>query len=186
MRRVWRAVATPRDARATGAILRPSVSGCRLPASAPGPTRVAAAMATRQGAVTPLRCGLLGDAPGRAGRRSCHRARGTRTPGRCAPGSAPLGQRLRSRRETQRAPWGARPERPRPWPHGGRSRAAAAECARVQAPGGPWTPVQESAERAVVLLTSPHLTRADHRRRQREERKRAKRLGWSPRPGMAR
>ncbi len=64
--------------------------------------------------------------------------------------------------------------------------AAAAECARVQAPGGPWTPVQESAERAVVLLTSPHLTRADHRRRQREERKRAKRLGWSPGPGMAR
>ena len=64
--------------------------------------------------------------------------------------------------------------------------AAAAECARVQAPGGPWTPVQESAERAMVLLTSPHLTRADHRRRQREERKRAQRLGWSPRPGMAR
>jgi hypothetical protein len=64
--------------------------------------------------------------------------------------------------------------------------AAAAECARVQAPGGPWTPVQESAERAVVLLRSPHLTRADHRRRQREERKRAKRLGWSPGPGVAR
>ncbi len=64
--------------------------------------------------------------------------------------------------------------------------AAAAECARVQAPGGPWTPVQESAERAVVLLTSPHLTRAEHRRRQREERKRAKRLGWSPGPGVAR
>jgi hypothetical protein len=64
--------------------------------------------------------------------------------------------------------------------------AAAAECARVQAPGGPWTPVQESAGRAVVLLTSPHLTRADHRRRQREERKRAKRLGWSPGPGVAR
>ena len=58
--------------------------------------------------------------------------------------------------------------------------AAAAECARVQAPGGPWMPVQESAERAVVLLTAPHLTRADHRRRQREERKRAQRLGWSP------
>jgi hypothetical protein len=64
--------------------------------------------------------------------------------------------------------------------------AAAAECARVQAPGGPWTPVQESAERAVVLLTSPHLTRADHRRRQREERKRAKRLGWAPGSGVAR
>jgi hypothetical protein len=64
--------------------------------------------------------------------------------------------------------------------------AAAAECARVRAPGGPWPPVQESAGRAVVLLTSPHLTRADHRRRQREERKRAQRLGWSPRPGMAR
>jgi hypothetical protein len=64
--------------------------------------------------------------------------------------------------------------------------AAAAECARVQAPGGPWTPVRESAERAVVLLTSPDLIRADHRLRQREERKRAKRLGWSPRPGMAR
>ena len=29
---------------------------------------------------------------------------------------------------------------------------AAAECARVQAPGGPWTPVRESAERAVALL----------------------------------
>ncbi len=66
-------------------------------------------MATPQGAVTSLRSGLLGDAPGRAGRRSCHRARGTRTPGRCAPGSAPLGQRLRSRRETSCAPWGARP-----------------------------------------------------------------------------
>ena len=66
-------------------------------------------MATRQGAVTSLRSGLLGDAPGRAGRRSCHRARGTRTPGRCAPGAAPLGQRLRNRRETPRAPWGARP-----------------------------------------------------------------------------
>jgi hypothetical protein len=67
-------------------------------------------MATCKGAVTSLRRGLLGDAPGRAGRRSCHRARGTRTPGRCAPGPAPLGQRLRSRRETQRAPWCARPD----------------------------------------------------------------------------
>ena len=67
-------------------------------------------MATRQGAVPSLRSGLLGDAPGHAGRRSCHRARGTRTPGRCAPGSAPLGQRLRSRRETQRAPWGVHPD----------------------------------------------------------------------------
>ena len=64
--------------------------------------------------------------------------------------------------------------------------AAAAECARVQAPGGPWTPVRESAERAVALLTGPHLTRADHRRRQREERKRARRLGWSPGPGVGR
>jgi len=64
--------------------------------------------------------------------------------------------------------------------------AAAAECARVQAPGGPWTPVQESAERAVVLLKSPHLSRADHRRRQREELKRARRLGWTPRTGTAR
>jgi hypothetical protein len=64
--------------------------------------------------------------------------------------------------------------------------AAAAECARAQAPGGPWTPVQESAQRAVVLLTAPHVARAEHRRRQREERKRAQRLGWSPRPGMAR
>ena len=60
--------------------------------------------------------------------------------------------------------------------------AAAAECARVQAPGGPWTPVQESAERAVVLLTSPHLTRAEHRRRQREERKRAQAAGLVSRP----
>ena len=66
-------------------------------------------MATPQGAVTSLRSGLLGDSPGRAGRRSCHRARGTRTPGRCAPGAAPLGHRLRSRRETPCAPWGARP-----------------------------------------------------------------------------
>jgi hypothetical protein len=64
--------------------------------------------------------------------------------------------------------------------------AAAAECARAEAPGGPWTPVQQGAERAAVLLTPPHLTRADHRRRQREERKRAKRLGWSPGSGMAR
>jgi hypothetical protein len=64
--------------------------------------------------------------------------------------------------------------------------AAAAECARVQAPGGPWTPVRESAERAVVLLTSPHLTRANRKRRQREERKRAQRLGWSPGSGKAR
>jgi hypothetical protein len=64
--------------------------------------------------------------------------------------------------------------------------AAAAECARVQAPGGPWTPVQESAERGVVLLTPPHLTRAEHRRRRREERKRAQRLGWAPGPGVAR
>ena len=64
--------------------------------------------------------------------------------------------------------------------------AAAAECARVQAPGGPWTPVRESAERAVVLLTSQHLTRAEHWRRQREERKRARRLGWSPGSGKAR
>jgi hypothetical protein len=64
--------------------------------------------------------------------------------------------------------------------------AAAAECARVQAPGGPWTPVQDSAERGVALLTGPHLTRADHRRRQREERKRARRMGWSPGPGVAR
>jgi hypothetical protein len=67
-------------------------------------------MATRQGAVPSLRSGLLGDAPGHAGRRSCQRARGTRTPGRCAPGAAPLGQRLRSRRETQRAPWGVHPD----------------------------------------------------------------------------
>jgi hypothetical protein len=67
-------------------------------------------MATRQGAVPSLRSGLLGDAPGHAGRRSCHRSRGTRTPGRCAPGAAPLGQRLRSRRETQRAPWGVHPD----------------------------------------------------------------------------
>ncbi|HXC75686.1 MAG TPA: hypothetical protein VNU19_01410 [Candidatus Acidoferrum sp.] len=64
--------------------------------------------------------------------------------------------------------------------------AAAAECARVQAPGGPWMPVQESAERGAVLLTPPHLTRAEHRRRQREERKQAQRLGWSTGPGMAR
>jgi hypothetical protein len=64
--------------------------------------------------------------------------------------------------------------------------AAAAECARVQAPGGLWGPVHDGAERAVVLLTGSHLTRADHRRREREERKRAKRLGWSPRPEVAR
>ena len=67
-------------------------------------------MASRQGAVPSLRSGLLGDAPGHAGRRSCHCARGTRTPGRCAPGATPLGQRLRSRRETQRAPWGVHPD----------------------------------------------------------------------------
>ena len=67
-------------------------------------------MATCKGAVTSLRRGLLGDAPGRASRRPCHRARGTRTPGRRAPGSEPLGQRLRSGRETPCAPWGARPD----------------------------------------------------------------------------
>jgi hypothetical protein len=66
-------------------------------------------MATPQWEVTSLRSGLLGDAPGHAGRLSCHRARGARTPGRCTPGAAPLGYRLRKRRETPRAPWGARP-----------------------------------------------------------------------------
>jgi hypothetical protein len=64
--------------------------------------------------------------------------------------------------------------------------AAAAECARAQAPGGPWTPAQESAERGVVLLTSPRLIGADDRRRQPEERKRAQRLGWVPAPGVGR
>jgi hypothetical protein len=63
--------------------------------------------------------------------------------------------------------------------------AAAAECARVQAPGGPWTPVRESAERSVSLLTPPHLTRADHRRREREERKLARRRGLAPGSGVA-
>jgi hypothetical protein len=94
--------------RPSAALLWRSMSSCCLPASTPGPTRVAAAMAARPRAATALRCELLGEAPGRAGRRSCHCARGARTPGRCTPGSAPLGQRLRKRRETPCAPWGAR------------------------------------------------------------------------------
>ena len=135
--------------RPSAALLRSSVSSCCLPTSAPGPTRVAAAMATPKRSATSLRSGLLGDAPGRAGRRSCHRARGTRTPCRCAPGSAPLGQRLRQRQRDSTCSVGRPPQRPRPLPRGGRSPPqprSALECRRREvrgrrcskAPSAPW------------------------------------------------
>jgi hypothetical protein len=138
-----------------------------------------------RGAVTSLRSGLLGDAPRRARRRSCHareeRARqaAVRRALRRWDSAFAAAERIHVLR-------GA----PAPTPAAAAAwreiAAAAAECARVQAPGGPWTSVQQSAERGAVLLTPAHLTRADHRRRQREERKRAQRLGWPLGPGVTR
>ena len=181
-----RAVASPRDPRATGAILRSSrvalppigvdaranPSRCRDGAHARGRLRLSGAdfWETRRDALAGVRA---------TAREERARQAAVRRALRRWDSAYAAAERLNVLRGAPAPTLAAVAA----WREIG---AAAAECARVQAPGGPWTPVQESAERAVVLLTSPHLTRADHRRRQREERKRAKRLGWSPGPGVAR